>query len=295
MLPDPIRTSVESALSGLEGRPTRIEEASPVGGGCISPAGMIETDAQARYFLKWASPRPARGFFEQEALSLRALGATGTVRVPAVIAVGEDWLLLEWLEPGRPALHTWSSLGERLAALHRIRGPAWGWDSDNWIGSLPQHNGRGESWIRFWSDRRLAPQWEEAARHGSFGVQDRRRFDRLVASLDELLATAAGDGPSLLHGDLWGGNVHVTWEGEAAVIDPSSYHGHREVDLAMAELFGGFDRTFFEAYAASWPLQPGYAGVRRDLYQLYYLLVHVNLFGGSYVDGVRRILRRFAD
>lgn len=295
-LPEAIRKTVEPVLSGLEGRPTRVDDFSPVGGGCISPGGKITTDARTRYFLKWASPQPApRGFFEQEARSLRALRDSGTVRVPEVRAVTADWLLLEWLESGRPTDRTWVGLGERLAALHRVRGPSWGWDSDNYIGSLPQSNATSDSWVRFWVDRRLRPQWEEAVRDGSFGAQDRHRFDRLVGILDELLASAAEDGPSLLHGDLWGGNVHVTWDGEAALIDPSSYYGHREVDLAMAELFGGFDRTFFEAYAATWPLQPGYSGVRRELYQLYYLLVHVNLFGGSYVEGVRRVLRRFAE
>ncbi len=125
---------------------------------------------------------------------------------------------------------------------------------------------------------------------GLMGDSDQRRFDDLFDHLDELLAVGNDDGPSLLHGDLWGGNVHMTDDG-AAIIDPSVYHGHREVDLAMAELFGGFGPGFHAAYDRAWPLPPGYDPTRRAIYQLYYLLVHVNLFGGSYLGRTRSTLR----
>ena len=126
---------------------------------------------------------------------------------------------------------------------------------------------------------------------GHFDGRDRGRFDRLLDGLGERIGVADGEGPSPLHGDLWGGNVHVAAEGPPAVIDPSAYHGHREVDLAMAELFGGFDPGFRDAYEEAWPLEPGYVPVRRAVYQLYYLLVHVNLFGAGYVGGCRRALQ----
>lgn len=295
-LPSGLQREVEQRLSGLERRPVRISGAARIGGGCISPGARIETDVRTRYFLKWSEPdRALPDFFDEEARSLRALHSTGTVRVPMVHAVTPEWLLLEWLEAGKADARTWTGLGERLTDLHRVQGPRFGWDSSNYIGALPQRNEPADLWPSFWASQRLAPQWDQARRHGWFDPLDQRRFDRLNAELDELLEAGNTDGPSMLHGDLWGGNVHVMVDGQAALIDPSTYYGHREVDLAMAELFGGFDRLFFDTYATAWPLEPGYAEVRRDLYQLYYVLVHVNLFGGSYVSGARRILHRFGD
>jgi fructosamine-3-kinase len=174
-----------------------------------------------------------------------------------------------------------------------VRADAFGWAADNFIGSLPQANSACVRWPQFWAEQRLFPQWERARRSGHFDAADGRAFRRLLARLDDLLAPGDADGPSLLHGDLWGGNVHVISGGEAALIDPSTYHGHREVDLAMAELFGGFGASFLPAYREAWPLAPGYDEARRALYQLYYVLVHVNLFGAGYVAGTRRVLRMF--
>ncbi|MGH7553627.1 MAG: fructosamine kinase family protein, partial [Longimicrobiales bacterium] len=199
--------------------------------------------------------------------------------------VHERWLLLEWLEPGRANTRTMPDLGNVLARAHHNRGEAFGWPTDNFIGSLPQGNDWMKSWPEFWRSRRLLPQLERAYAAGHFDARDRRRFDVLLERLEVALANAAGDGPSLLHGDLWSGNVHVMRDGSAALVDPSSYYGHREVDLAMAELFGGFDRAFFDAYREAWPVAEGYREVRRPIYQLYYLLVHVNHFGAGYVAG----------
>ncbi|HEX7091234.1 MAG TPA: fructosamine kinase family protein [Longimicrobiales bacterium] len=290
-LPDGVRAGVERALAQRAGRETRIVAARGVGGGCISPAARVETDGGDVFFLKWAEgSRGPAGLFEAEGRSLAALAATGVVRVPEVIAVaneggGSEWLLLEWLEPGSATAQTWPELGRALAALHRVRAERYGWPADNFIGPLPQPNAWASSWAAFWRERRLAPQLERALRAGHFDARARRRFEALLGRLDALLAEAEADGASLLHGDLWGGNVHVLAGGEAALIDPSSYHGHREVDLAMSELFGGFGAGFREAYREAWPLAPGYAEARRPVYQLYYLLVHVNLFGAGYVDG----------
>ena len=288
-LPAGVRAAVERALAQRTGRDVRVTAARAVGGGCISPAARVETAAGDVFFLKWgsASGAPA-GLFDAEARALVELAAAKAVRVPEVIAVGgrdagEPWLLLEWLEPGAPDARTWPELGRALASLHRVRAERYGWPEDNFIGSLPQANGWKASWGVFWRERRLAPQLERAVRSGHFDARARRRFDALLERLDALLAEAEADGASLLHGDLWGGNVHVMAGGQAALIDPSAYHGHREVDLAMSELFGGFGAGFYEAYREAWPLAPGYAEVRRPIYQLYYLLVHVNLFGAGYV------------
>lgn len=292
-VPPELRSEVEAAFADA-GHAGRIIRESRLGGGCISPAARIETDGGATFFFKWlgASDGPA-DFFTSQAEGLRALERAGAVRVPRVIAAARRWLLLEWLEPGPAGSATWRALGEGLADVHRAQVSAFGGPADNYIGSLPQANTRSSVWPAFWAEQRIGPQWALARNRGFFTAPDERSFRTLLNALDEILAAGDADGPSLVHGDLWGGNVHVLADGQAALIDPAAYYGHREVDLAMAELFGGFERGFFDAYRSAWPLQPGYQGDRRPVYQLYYLLVHVNLFGGSYVDGVRRVLRRY--
>jgi fructosamine-3-kinase len=289
-LPAELHAELETALS-VGGVAQRITRATPVGGGCISPAARIETDGGARFFVKWSEHGAPSDFFTSQADGLRALGRVDAVRVPRVEAAGERWLLLEWLEPGSAANDTWPALGRQLAGLHRESAPAFGAATDNYIGSLRQSNGLCETWPAFWLERRIGPQWEQAREHGFFDDSDEQAFRQLCAAMPDVLEAGAADGPSLLHGDLWGGNVHITADGTAALIDPSTYHGHREVDLAMAELFGGFPHDFFAAYREAWPLEPGYESGRRNLYQLYYLLVHVNLFGSGYTGGVRRVLR----
>ena len=306
MLAGDVRSAVARELG------TGIERVSSVGGGCISPAYRLECTDGTRIFLKTAPGDVSGPMLEQEALSLDRIADTGTVCVPRVVAVTARWLALEWLEPARGDDDAWRELGSALARLHRhptstIAAPdgasavdaahakvppvsepsrGYGWDTSNFIGSLPQANDYMSEWPAFWRQRRLVPQLRRA--RALLGVETMLRFERLLDQLDDRLAQAAEDGPSLLHGDLWSGNVHFTAD-EAAVIDPSSYSGHREVDLAMAALFGGFPPSFYDAYSAEWPLCAG-AGSRRAVYQLYYLLVHVNLFGGGYIAQTRRVL-----
>jgi len=294
-LPPAARTGIEVVLSEQAGEPIRITSTVPVGGGCISPGARISTDAGRPWFVKWSAAGTAPRFFAEEARSLRMLAAAGAVRVPAVVAHDTDWLLLEWLEPGRAAARAWEELGHGLARLHGGAAfePGFGWPADNYIGTLPQTNRWSDDWPAFWLECRLGPQWERARRNGLFESPDQRSFDALAARRDTLLEAGNRDGPSLLHGDLWGGNVHFVEDGTAALIDPSSSFGHREVDLAMAHLFGGFDRTFFAAYREAWPLEADFEATRRPLYQLYYVLVHVNLFGSSYIGQARRLLHGF--
>lgn len=290
-LPAAIEGEVEEALTATGGG--SVTRSAPVGGGCISPAARIDTAEGAQYFLKWADRSAPQDFFRSQARGLEAMADTNTVRVPRVIASADDWLLLEWLAPGAARTDTWTGLAIQLVGLHRRTGRAFGWDSNNYIGSLPQPNETRNSWPAFWADQRIGPQWELACAAGYFGRADQSDFEKLLSVLDDALAPGDEDGPSLVHGDLWGGNVHVMAGGEAALIDPATYFGHREVDLAMAEMFGGFDRSFHVRYREEWPLHPGYDEERRDLYQLYFQLVHVNLFGHGYVGGVRRVLKRY--
>jgi protein-ribulosamine 3-kinase len=288
--PAVVRHAVERALAEQRGRPVQVTATMPVSGGCISRCACLETSS-GPVFLKWAAADHPPGLFAAEALSLRAIAETGSIRVPEVLRVndGDDadgpaWLLLEWLEPGTGVPSTWRLLGRQLAAVHRVLGPRHGWPADNFIGTLPQANAAAASWGDFWRDRRLEPQLRRARELGALPAAAARRFDDLLAVVPERLAAAEAEGPSLLHGDLWAGNVHVLSDGGPALIDPSAYHGHREVDLAMAELFGGFDPGFFQAYEEAWPVQRGYRPGRRAIYQLYYLLVHVNLFGVAYLE-----------
>lgn len=290
-LPGPVRTAVEAGLREHIGTGVGIESISSVGGGCISPTARIDT-GNGSFFLKWTRPDLPTGILAAEAWGLELLAHAGCVRVPAVIRLGADpdWLLLEWLEPGSAGPTAWRRLGRDLALLHRQPGDRFGAGRDNFIGALPQTNDPGRHWPDFWRRHRLDPQLSRALDRGLLGSTDRRRFHALYTRLDDLLGPGQEDGPSLLHGDLWQGNVHMMTDGSPAVIDPAVYRGHREVDLAMADLFGGFDREFRRGYDEVWPLEPGYAPTRRAVYQLYYLLVHVNLFGSGYVGRTRQAL-----
>jgi protein-ribulosamine 3-kinase len=292
-LPEKVQSAVESAASSLSGQGARIADVRAVSGGCISPAARIQLETGAAFFLKWGDAG-SLGRLEEEARALSALRATGCVRVPEVLGVSENaaapWLLLDWLEPGAATARTWKALGAALACMHRSTAAAYGWERANFIGSLPQENEWQTDWSGFWRDRRLDPQLQLAYRGGHFTPADRKRFDKLIAQMERHLHVT--EPPSLLHGDLWNGNVHVLQDGSAALIDPSSYYGHREVDIAMTELFGGFGGAFYDAYAEAWPLEQGYDSMRRWIYQLYYVLVHVNLFGGSYVRSAMGLLAR---
>ena len=296
MIPPPLRASVEARLGA-------IRDARPVGGGCINHAMRIETAAGPVFFKHNEDSSP--GMFAAEADGLCALRAVadGALRVPDVLAVHDAaesvdaadgapaWIALEWLEPGPRDPGFSEKLGRGLAHLHRSRQAGrWGWERANFIGSLHQSNEPTASWAGFWRDRRLAPQLDLARRNGRLPATE-GEWERLIDRLPDLLDAGEVDGPSLLHGDLWSGNV-VSAAGEPGIVDPAVHRGHREVDLAMAELFGGFDAAFHAAYREALPLAPGYREARRGVYQLYYLLVHVNLFGGGYVAQTAGVLRQ---
>jgi fructosamine-3-kinase len=294
-LPASVRGPVEAALGRARGAPCPVLDARPLGGGSIHHALRLDTPAGA-VFLKWNRGAAGRGF-GAEARSLAALGEAvaggggDTLVIPAVLgwqdAADDDdagWLALEYLPPAPPDSSWGARLGRGLAALHRTTAAAPGWPEDNLIGSLPQSNPQSHAtWETFWRDARLQAQWRTARERGHFAGPPGRLLERVVAAGPRLLAAVGHEPCSLLHGDLWSGNVHPGPDGRVVLIDPASYYGHREVDLAIAELFGGIPDSTLAAYREAWPLEPGYRAVRRPLYQLYYLLVHVNLFGGGYV------------
>lgn len=271
---------------------TRIEGVEPVGGGCINNGARIRTESDGELFLKWNAEAPA-DMFAAEADGLRALRAVGALRVPRPVAwsqngLGACWLLLEYVPSGRTTPDTPARLARGLAEIHASSvDRTFGWHCDNYIGSLPQTNAAGTSWADFWRERRIVPQLETARRRGY--VPD-PMLDRLVDLIPSALEDV--DRPELLHGDLWSGNWFATDRGEPVLIDPAVYRGHGEVDLAMSELFGGFGAAFYDEYAEIHGITEAYRAYRKDLYQLYYLLVHVNLFGRSYEAGSLAAARR---
>ena len=232
--------------------------------------------------------------FAAEARGLGWLAEAGALRIPAVVAVSPpeaaaQFLVLELVETGRPARDFDERLGRGLAALHRFGAPNYGLDHDNFIGRLPQANAVESTWERFYRARRLEAQLRRAVDGGLASERMRQGFERLFAALDGLVGPA--EAPARLHGDLWGGNLLCDAAGAPCLIDPAVYGGHREVDLAMMRLFGGFGARVFAAYEEAWPLADG-AAQRIPLYQLYPLMVHVNLFGGGYVGSVEAALSR---
>jgi protein-ribulosamine 3-kinase len=279
------RAALEAAAAAALGRHVRLESVAPATGGCINDCYLVETGA-ARLFVKLNAPRFADAF-AAEADGLAALRAAG-LRAPEPLAHGEAaghaYLALEALELGGG--ENFAALGHALAALHRVRGERFGWTRDNYIGASVQHNAQGADWSAFWRERRLAPQLELALANGYSDI--RQSMERLYDALPELLAGHAPSA-SLLHGDLWRGNVGFLAGGAPVVFDPALYRGDREADLAMTELFGGFPRAFYAAYEEAWPLDDGYR-TRKHLYNLYHLLNHLNLFGGGYLAQVRATL-----
>ncbi len=262
------------------------------GGGCINHGGRVQT-ARGDFFLKWNDAHRFPHMFEAEARGLRLLSDAGALRIPNVRfaghAGGYQYLMIEYIRqsPRRPDY--WTRLGEQLAVLHGNTSALFGLDHDNFIGSLPQENTVCDDWVDFFIRRRLQVQVGVALHAGKIGTAVARNFETLYRKLPSILT---GEPPALLHGDLWSGNVITDDQGMPCLIDPAAYYGHREVELAFTTLFGGFSPAFYDSYKHNFPIPPGFEE-RWEVYNLYPLLVHVNLFGESYASQVVSILRRF--
>jgi protein-ribulosamine 3-kinase len=282
---------VAAEISRLAGLTCAAQPERRVAGGSINHCYRWPTSA-APLFVKVAS-HTALPMLEAEAAGLDELAGAHALRVPRVLACGRAgdaaFLALEWLERGASSEACEARLGERLAAQHAHTARDFGWRRDNTIGSTPQANGALASWAEFYRERRLRPQLTLAAANG-FGSLLDSVGGRLLEAVPALLGAHRPE-PALLHGDLWGGNWLATEEGEPAVFDPAVYYGDRETDLAMTHLFGGFGRGFYRAYAAAAPPPPG-AELRRELYNLYHVLNHANLFGGGYAREARGMIDR---
>lgn len=282
---------VAAAVAAVTGKPFVIREQLSQWGGSINRSLRLVGENGEVYFLKLNTPAKA-DVFAAEQTGLEALQQAGCVRVPQVIAHGvardAAWLLLEFLPLNELDKQTAALLGEQLAAQHQCSAERFGFAVDNVIGATPQSNDWQASWIEFWREQRLAFQLQLAARNGA-AKNMLRDGERLQADLGVFFATYQ-PAPSLLHGDLWSGNA-AACNGMPVIFDPAVYYGDRETDLAMTELFGGFPPAFYTAYRAAWPLDEGYT-VRRSLYNVYHVLNHYNLFGGSYAAQAHNLIQR---
>lgn len=261
----------------------------PVGGGDISAAWRLDTD-DGELFLK-TGPVSSIEMFAAEAEGLAEIASAKAVRVPEVFAIGQTgdaaFLALEWLSFERTSAKSERLLGEQLAKMHRTVKDRFGWHRDNTIGLTPQYNKWSADWIGFFREHRLGYQLRLAAENGFTGeLQDEgaRLLRRLPFFFDAYKPI-----PSLLHGDLWGGNW-ASSDGAPVIFDPAVYYGDRETDLAMTKLFGGFGGLFYDAYESTWPLEPG-SPERQNLYQLYHVLNHLNLFGSGYLGRALALIR----
>ncbi len=296
MLSREIKTASEKLLNQHFGRPVLVTRTSGVGGGCINDAHRLET-SEGSFFVKYNSASRYPGMFEAEARGLVLLRDSKTIHVPEVIGNGDagdfSVLVLAYVETGVKQEDFWFNFGQGLAQMHRSitdeGTKGFGLDHDNYIGSLPQRNKRHTSWIDFFIMERLEAQLRIARDQGNAGPDLPQMFQRLYKHLYDFFPE---EPPALLHGDLWSGNFMVGRDGQAAIIDPAVYHGHRYMDLGMSKLFGGFDKAFYEAYNEAYPLESSW-GKSMDIANLYPLMVHVNLFGGGYLNSVKAVLRRF--
>ncbi len=285
--------AISAEISLAVGIPFKIARITAQDGGCINRSYRVGNLGGLHYFVKLnhADKLP---MFAAEMNSLRELAASDTIRVPQPITCGvcsaHSFLVLEYLElndHGDEAL-----LGTQLAQLHLTHSSRFGWHQDNTIGATTQRNNWSGNWIVFWREHRLGYQLELAKYQG---LTDKLQplGEQLLSRLDKFFV-GYHPAPSLLHGDLWSGNHGYAADGTPVLFDPAPYYGDRETDLAMTELFGGFNSRFYAAYRAGYPLHPGYES-RRDLYNLYHILNHANLFGGNYpqqaVQMMQRLLR----
>ena len=293
--------SVQEAIASSFGESIHIADRYPVYGGDINQSYRLSLSDGSAAFLKTNTLRN-RSFFEAEAKGLEALRATGAIGVPRPLAYGIDeaqkisFLLMEYLEAAPKISSYWETFGRELAALHRSNcrefigsdDRSFGFASDNYIGATPQRNTPKKSWIAFFRECRLLPQMRMA--DGYFDSGARKQCAKLLDHLDRYLPQP--EFSSLLHGDLWSGNAVCGPDGKAWILDPATYVGHFEAELAMTELFGGYPASFYGAYHEVNPIDRGYRD-RRDLYNLYHMLNHLNLFGGSYLSAVTAILTRY--
>lgn len=291
-LSQPMLETLQQEIKSVAGSSDPVKAIKPVAGGDINRAFMIETERHA-FFVKVNSLPDAIRIFVAESAGLGLLRQALPEAVPTVLSTGQAhgdaFLLMEWIEPGARDGQASARLGALLATLHRKHQKSFGLDHDNFIGTLPQSNSEHGDWATFFIRERLDKQVRAGLANGWISTALATAFEKLYDRLGDLFPD---EPPSLLHGDLWGGNWLARTHGAPVLIDPAVYYGHREADMAMTRLFGGFDDQFYHAYHESYPLSPGWQD-RVDLFNLYPLLVHLNLFGRAYLPKIEAIVGRY--
>ena len=295
----PVFDSIEDAVHGLFGDDVHINGSSYVGGGDINDASCLILSNGEKVFVKTNSLANA-GFFDAEETGLNAITSTGAINTPVLLCKGCDsaknrsFLMMKMVEPAKRVRDYYEVFGKQLAQMHLadtgkfVSGGSFGFTGDNYIGATKQINTPCDSWITFFAKYRLEPQFKMAERY--FSDDFIRSATRFIDRLDSLLVEPKA--PSLLHGDLWSGNSMTGSDGRAILIDPACYVGHAEADIAMTELFGRLPDDFYRSYNETNPLQSGYED-RRDIYNLYHVLNHLNLFGTGYLASVMRTVKRY--
>ncbi len=289
MISKDIWNGITNRIGNETQHPFALKATFESGGGCIHEAHILQGEDGRHYFVK-TNTRKDSALFETEAEALREIRDSDSIRVPNVVCSGlaenRSYLVLEFIRLRPQRGHSLELLGQQLAAMHRKTGPHFGWTRDNFIGRTPQKNLPGaSSWIEFWREYRLGPQVDMARKAGLSLIAADRLLDT-IPRFFEFYDPA----PSLLHGDLWGGNIGFDESGDPVIYDPATYYGDRETDIAFTELFGGPGPRFYSAYDEAWPRDPGYE-LRKPLYNFYHILNHYNLFGGGYGERTEMMLR----
>lgn len=254
----------------------------PISGGSICDSFAVTLAGGETLFLKTRHPAPNR-LFACEANGLAALAGTGALRVPQVLAAGDEFLALEYIPAARPATDFWQHLAEGLAAIHSQPTADFGFEEDNYCGLTPQPNPRLLDGFAFFGEHRLWFQATLASDKSLLSSADMRRLEQLIRDLPNRLPVQP---PSLIHGDLWSGNIHCDQGGQPVLIDPACHRGWREADIAMTQLFGTLPDRFYDTYQQCLPMPSGWQQ-RMPVYNIYHLLNHLNLFGSSYLQSVR--------
>lgn len=269
-----------------------IHSISPLSGGDINDVYKVSTNC-GMYVVKVNDPQKFPGMFEAESKGLKMLASTG-IHTPYVMGFEENsdftFLVMRFITKGSSSLSFWKTFGEDLAKMHQHSSSHFGLSYSNYMGSLVQQNAEKDNWAEFFVTQRLEPQLKLAYDSG-FLKSSSSGFSRLMHRLDNIVPC---EKPALVHGDLWGGNFIPSTDGKSVLIDPAAHYGHREADIAMMHLFGGFDNSLFQRYTDVFPLEKGWKE-RIDIHNLYPLLVHVNLFGSAYTGQVASIVRRFTN
>ncbi|MBN2340523.1 MAG: fructosamine kinase family protein [Deltaproteobacteria bacterium] len=284
---------LQNQIKRLYGPTVSVKDSRSVSGGCINDTAVITLSNNEKLFLKKNTLSP-KDMFQAELIGLQRLHSAGGPKVPTPICAFEDqthqYLLIEYISSGTRLPDYWERFGAQLAHLHRtVRHDRFGFEIDNYIGATPQINALQNNWVTFFAEMRLAPQMRWAQQLLPMGIQNKLMY--LMEHLSLFIAEPEG-GPSIIHGDLWTGNAMVGPNGEPVIIDPATYFGHREAEIAMTMLFGRFGERFYSAYNETWPLEKDWAE-RMDLYNLYHMLNHVNLFGTGYLSSVSSIVNRY--